>query len=440
MNYMEQQSDGSYTDDNYSKAPSKVVEEKVEAREHHPYSPSTLQSLEACPCYQSVQSEHVRTIAGAIAHGATESRADDLRLDDEDAAAVAECLDFYDRRLSMAKDARLQELIKPTHNGPIGEIIELKESYLPVDDSQIPETVIDFLTGEKTTRTVKALTAGYIDAAIVMHDGTYAEIFDWKFGMWAVEKADNNLQGIAYALGMFHKFPKLEQVRFWFKQPHLDGIAERLVTRAEISKLYLRIQVVVAKAKEARKSGSFALARPMVPNCNFCANVGACDKVTAFACNVGSKFHPLEIPADITPSKIHDPKNTKLLIMLAQVMGVWAKAARSQITDRVLRGAQPVPEGFKITSKADREVIDPKKFKEVSLKHMTPEEYESACSVTFGAVEKIVGDKSPRGSKAANIREFQKSLEDSGAVKKGDSYSFLKAESTKEDSEKTQTK
>jgi hypothetical protein len=181
-----------------------------------------------------------------------------------------------------------------------------------------------------------------------MHDGTYAEIFDWKFGMWAVEKADNNLQGIAYALGMFHKFPKLEQVRFWFKQPHLDGIAERLVTRDEIPKLYLRIQVVVETAKRARASGSFALARPMVPNCNFCANVGVCDKVAVFACKVGSKFHPLEIPADITPSKIHDPKNTKLLIMLAQVMGVWAKAARAQVTDRVLRGAQVMPEGFKI--------------------------------------------------------------------------------------------
>jgi hypothetical protein len=416
--------------------PKPVVKEE---REHHQYSPSTLQSLEACPCYQSRQTEHVRTIAGTIAHGAAETGEDDMRLGDDDAAAVAECLDFYEKRLILAKNARLQELLRPTHNGPIGEIIELKETYLPVDDCSWVQETIDFCTGKKETRTVKSTTAGYIDSAIVMHDGTYAEIFDWKFGMWAVEKAENNLQGIAYALGMMRAYPKLEQVRFWFKQPHIDGIAHRLVTRDEVPKLYLRIQIIVERAKLARASGNFDMARPMVPNCNFCANIGACTKVAEFACKVGSKFHPLEIPADITPSKVQDPKNTQLLIMLAQVMGVWAKAARSQVTDRVLRGAQPIPDGFSITQKSDREVVDAKKFKEVAMRVITPEEYESACTVGFGAVEKLISDKAPRGHKKASIETFKVALEEAGAVKRGEPYSFLRAVSVKDESENKPT-
>src|SRR5688572_24995158 len=67
-----------------------------EERVHHPYSPSTLQSIEACPCYKSRPSQHVRTIIGTLAHKATETRRDDDRLDDDDASAVAQCLDFYD--------------------------------------------------------------------------------------------------------------------------------------------------------------------------------------------------------------------------------------------------------------------------------------------------------------------------------------------------------
>src|ERR1043166_7522375 len=89
-------------------------------RPHHPYSPSWLQSGEACPCYRSRDSKHERTIAGTIAHKASEKQEDDNRLSDDDALAVAECLDFYDSRLN-----ELQGQSK---------VIAGSESYLPIDD------------------------------------------------------------------------------------------------------------------------------------------------------------------------------------------------------------------------------------------------------------------------------------------------------------------
>src|SRR6267142_3971383 len=239
-----------------------------ESRTHHPYSPSKLQYLEACPCYENRESNHERTLAGTIAHGVAESGKDDNRLGDDDAAAAAECLDFVEqRRRLMQEDA----LAVP--------IIELKETYLPIDDLQFADA--------------QSTTAGYIDHGFISHDGTYAEIFDWKFGFWPVEQADNNLQGLAYCLGTFHRFPKLEKVRFFFKQPHLQTISDVLVSRADVPALYLRIQVVVARARAARTAGNFDTARPMVPVCNFCAHIAKCPKVTEFACRVGAKFHPL---------------------------------------------------------------------------------------------------------------------------------------------------
>lgn len=406
-------------------------------RAHHPYSPSSLQSLEACPCFKSREGvQHVRTVIGTISHNVTETGMDDNRLDDDDASAAAECLDFYEQRLRLAKGALVQELLTPSQK-QIFEIIELKETYLPIDNVTWTETVIDLSTLEKTTHTVKGTTAGYIDAAIIMHDRTYAEIFDWKFGMWAVEKAENNLQGLSYALGMFKAYPSLEQVRFWFKQPNLDGamaLTTHIIGRADIAKLYLRIQVVVERAKKARASGTFDMAVPMVPNCNFCGNIGACTKVAAFACNVGHKFHPLAIPADITPSKVYDPQQSKLGLMLSGVMATWSKAYRTQQTDRVIRGSQPLPDGYRITQKADREIVDPGKYKELALKRITTEEYETTLTPGFGAVEKLISAKAERGNKKATIEEFKKELIDSGAVVVGQPYSFLQVVSSKEES------
>lgn len=379
---------------------------------------------------------HARTIIGTIAHNATEKGEDDQRLDDDDAAAVAECLDFYEERRHLAVEA------SPALPGERHNIIELKETYLPIDDIKWEEETVDFLTGDKSKRQVVATTAGYIDAAIINHDRTYAEIFDWKFGMWAVEHAENNLQGLAYALGMLRQYPTLEQVRFWFKQPHLEGSAgltSAVVRRDMVVKLYLRIQIVVERAKRARASGKFDLARPMVPNCNFCANIGACTKVAEFACRVGHKFHPMGIPADITPSIIHDPKNSQIGLELASVMATWAKAFRSQQTDRILRGAQPAPEGYSITQKSDREIVDPAKYKELALQHMTPEEYEKTLTPAFGAVEVAIRDKAPRGEKKAAIEAFKAELIAKGAVVVGQPYSFLRAVNSKDKTEEKPT-
>jgi hypothetical protein len=410
---------------------------EVAPRSHHPYSPSTLQSLEACPCYQSRDNKHARTIIGTISHNVAETGVDDARLDDDDAAAVAECLDFYEKRRQGALEFR-NRTARLHIEDDIPEIIELKETNLPIDNCEWEETITDFKTGEKTTRKVTATTAGFIDAAIISHCRTYAEIFDWKFGMWSVEKADNNLQGIAYALGMLKMYPTLKSVLFWFKQPNTNGLSHCLIKREDIAKFYLRIQVIVERAKRARASGNFDMANPMVPNCNFCANIGACTKVTGFICKVGSKFHPLAIPADITPSMVHSPHDTKLGMMLAQVAAVWAKAYRSQVTDRTIGGRQPMPEGYFITQKSDREIIDAGKYKTLALAHLTPEEYETTLTPAFGAVEELISAKAPRGQKKHTLDAFKQKLEEEGAVKRGEPYSFLKAISSEKEKDTQQ--
>ena len=70
----------------------------IAERSHHPYSPSTLPMLEACPSFEGRQSavQHPRTIIGTLSHAAIETGEDNPELTDEDADKVAECIDFYD--------------------------------------------------------------------------------------------------------------------------------------------------------------------------------------------------------------------------------------------------------------------------------------------------------------------------------------------------------
>ena len=420
------------------------IKNESEDRVHHPYSPSTLQNLEACPCYEGRQTTHIRAIAGTKAHKVTETLVDDNSLDDDDAEAAAECLDFYQQRLRMLEESRNKivgelavqlagddshpDITWPNADSQTPEILELQETYLPIDDKVFLELVPNADAEIFRILRVIGTTAGYFDRAIIDHTGIYAEAFDWKFGLWQIEKCENNLQAISYVLGLFKKFPTLQAVRFFFKQPALDLVSEHLFKREQIPALYLRACVVVARAREARGKGDFSTANPTIPGCLFCKHIGVCPKVADFACKIGSKFAPLKIPASVTPTMIQDPQNTGLGMQLAQVMKVWSDAFRQVTADRVLNNGAPLPAGYKlVTREGSRKVIDMDGFRKQALQILTEEEFSTTLDVSLGAVEKAISDKSPRGFKKDAIKNFKSCLEENNLVERGNGCAYLQA-------------
>ncbi len=377
---------------------------QTEERPHHPVSPSTLQSLEACPAFKSRSTQNLRSIIGTLSHKVTETKVDDNRLDDGDAELVASAMDFWNGRVELAKQR--------------GSVTELSELYLPIDDCVFEDAV--------------STTAGYTDAGLIDHTEEYAELIDFKFGLWKVESADNNLQGMAYSLGLFKRYPKLETVRFWFHQPGIDHLTDAVFTRDNIAPIYLRIQTVVARARLARAqiaADDWSSAKPAIPLCNFCDNIGRCKPVLEIALKVSKKFSPLDIPEHITPTMILDPKQAGLAMRLATVTKIWSEAFRAQTTDRVLRRAADMPEGYKIESKQERSVVDSVKFKLCALQFMSESEYNELLDAPgFGKVEDVIKFKAPRGSKKASIDRFKDELEQSGAVEKSLPYSYLKVD------------
>lgn len=404
-------------------------------RPHHPYSPSTLQALEACPHFKSRGSEHERTIAGTLAHGVVETGEDNPELSDDDAAFAAECIDFREgrreyleaeaHRISQAafENAKKHGL---TFSPELYRVEELKEIYLPVDDCQFPDT--------------KHTTAGYVDCVLLGALKIHAEVLDWKFGRWAVEEAEKNLQGIAYVVGLFKKYPTLKSATFWFKQPLINKLTSFTFRREDIASLFLRIQVVVARARKARelaKKGDWSLAKATVPICNFCDNIADCPVVQSFALQVAKKFSPLQFPSTIQAHDLSDPHQTGLALQLASVVKIWAESYRSRKHAQVLEGRADMPEGYELgESSTRRSIIDMKKFKKVALRFVDKQVLDDAADYTFGPIEKTITTTSPRGQKKMRVEEFQKALLDEKAVKPGEPFTFLRVKASEKTEEK----
>lgn len=414
----------------------KLIE--TQTRAHHPYSPSSLQSIEACPLFRSRQNvkEHARTTAGTRAHNSADTETDDERLSDEDAAAVAECLDYVaklkDDFILVAKTKRLElEAVKCEGGTRVqfspqdfeGKVLEINEPYLPIDDLIFPDCT--------------STTAGYADKLIFSWDCKHVHVADYKFGLWPVTEAATNLQGLAYALGVFKKWKTVEQVTIHFLQPLLGKITVATIYRKDIPEHYFRICAVVAKARVAREQLARELAAGQTPTyeqaqcwapvCSFCDHLGKCTKALGVAIKVGQKFYPLDIPENITPTAVLDPHNTELAMRLSMTVAAWAKAFRTTITDRVLRGDADVPAGFKIVSQSKRELVDMEGYRKLAIKIIGAKAFAETLQTTFGAVEDLIAEKAPRGLKKKVVEQFQKETEESGAVKRGLPVSFLKA-------------
>jgi hypothetical protein len=429
-------------------------------RKHHPFSPSKLQSFEACACYLGKDEAGEAAQRGTLQHHAAETRTDLSILDDDEMDAVTECIDFIDEKRNEMEAQRAefigeQASIQMAERGATEEetyerfvseweaktpaVIEISEEYLPIDAEKWE--YFDLKTKKRDT--FIGTTAGYIDRALLAHTRDFAVLVDFKFGRWPVTKASENLQGIAYALGLKKKYPSLKRIRVYFKLPHQNKLdfhefdVSGDTGDSGYNALYLRIKTVVARAALqtfAQADKTFAAATPNVPTCIFCARLGLCDKVAVEMLKVCHKFAPLKVPEDITPSKLRGPGDAAVAMRCAQVAKVWSDSVRQIISGAVISGNMAMPPGYKIESRdGNRKVSDMRRFEMVAQEHgVPPSVIDSAKRITMEPIENDIKERAPRGTKTHRLEEFKAALDQSGAIIRSEGYSFLKAIPTKE--------
>lgn len=370
------------------------MSEQAAERSHHPFSPSKLQYLEANPNYVGEERDTPldASLRGTAQHNAAEGDVDldDPTLEDHEAEAVADCKNYR------------EQIIAKYPGGTV-----LKEVYLPIDNKQFTFNGVIWL----------GTTAGYIDLAVVSATQTEAEIADWKFGLWSVEKAENNLQGIAYLLGLFKLYPKLEKVTVHFVMPHREEVEVHTFTRDEFEGLYLRVCTVVARALAAQTSGNFDACKPMAPSCLFCGNKATCTSLAGFVLKVGKKFAPLQIPTDINPTTFNKVEEASMTMTVAQLMESWGKAMRRQITERTIEDEKWNPENYVLRQRANREIVNSDRVVEMAKARGVSDKVLEGCwDITLTPVFKAIRDTKGRGEKEAAESDFREALISDGCL------------------------
>lgn len=391
-------------------------------RKHHPFSPSSLNYIEASPCFQNRQeAASEKSKRGTAQHDAVD-RDDMTGLEDAEAEAVASCMQYF------------QALVDKYPGGKV-----INEEYLPIDD-EVMVTQEEWLPNPEAepvlrNRNWTGTSAGYLDRSVISFDETEAEICDWKFGAWSVPDAKTNLQGITYLLGVFKRYPKLQKVTVHFVMPHRDEITVHTFTRDDFPALYTRVVTVVRRAEEHRKDiaarGVEALKNctPTTGTCVFCAHVGKCPLATEIALKIGKKFAPILIPDNADPMLFSDPAQARLAMDLAGFIQAWAKGTRSEITNRAIENLDWMPEGYQLRQRADTEIKNPERAIEEAIAWGAPEEkLDEAWELGVTKLMTAVRAGAERGSKESREAEFRKYLLGLGITEKNAPTVFLEKE------------
>lgn len=434
-------------------------------KQHHAYSPSTLQAREACAKYVPQHTESEAALLGTLQHAVVESGQDNDELNDDRAFAAAECIGFCQERAKSFPGCRIiQEIYLPIDDEVLVVDVRWIEQFdIVTDDGQ----VCPGFRGRQKYVVVEHTTAGYLDYGIISADGTEAEIWDFKFGQHRVTAAEKNLQGISYMLGLKKMFPGLRKCRVGFLMPHADWDTDHTFDLTNTDALYLRVKTVVHRAvKAANSHGDYSMARPNVGTCLFCKLVGECPKVAELIIDIGKKFAPLALPKDISTTALTDPAQVALGMKLAQLVQVWAEAYRRQASAKSV-ASDFVPEGYILVQSQKEKIVDAKKVGDLAkekirglltdylkltlgreptevewLDAMTAAlaKVEKAYDITFGPLEKLIESLAPRGQKTAASTAFRESLVAAGAVVKGQPFTFLRQSETTEKTTKTESK
>ena len=220
------------------------MSEIVTNNKHHSFAPSSLERIENCPPSWEICKNMLRDDSGKDA-----SRGDLMHRAFYDDSALAE-LNGKDKEVILALRKEHIEPY-PAEKG----IKHFHELFVEIKDE----------TGE-------TLTTGTLDYLIISADEKIGSLIDLKFGSYEVTPAGDNPQIWAYAIGVFQKFPKLEQLFALIAQP-VFGIGnfdqQAVFKRSDLPRLIARIKQIEDNAEKA-DSANFAEYHPSTSDCRYC--------------------------------------------------------------------------------------------------------------------------------------------------------------------------
>jgi hypothetical protein len=367
-------------------------------RAHAQFGPSGLKSLELCPGFRNHGKTSAKADRGERLHKAVETGSDIGVSDPEELRQVDLARRYFAKATRNFKDTHaVDEILVPICEQPDGT----------------------------------HLTFGYPDR-LVFHDEDKCDIFDWKFGEWAVPDASVNPQGIAYAVGVFEQYPGVEEVTVHFVQPPLGRATSATFGRSEYDAMRLRVEGIIAAAK-ADDPKTYS---PNKDTCQFCVrNGGGCEAMNQQAAKL-LKDYDQSLKIDVskwptTHSSHADPAALAEMMQAASILKAWADNVRHNATTAAANGAT-VP-GYKLTERRGSVEITSAQAASAVLVAATSGAVDvtdvlTCCKLDVGSLMSLLADRHP-GDKAAGKQaqaDATKALAAAGLLVEGDPTIFLR--------------
>ena len=354
----------------------KVVAVDHSERGHSRISPSKLSSFEGCPGYESKQSKEIHPVTkeGIDCHEALDS-GDWSGVSGELLELVGMCQDYVDG---------------------LGSGSVHKEECLNVTEE----------------------IWGYCD--LILIKDSHAHVVDYKFGWNPVKDAEENLQGMAYVVGAFNKWPELQTATVHFLQPRLGFISSADFERNKLDELLLRIQLIVDRVKQWDKEKDEKLLVPTASNCVWCARKLGCP---AFNKTLNAV---LDEPLVSRSPDLSDPEYLSKALTAIPVVERWIKDVKESALDIRVEDGVEIP-GFDLVVRAGRPTIPDNSALYEEVKDLLSIEELLECStVSVSKLRDKVASHVDRGQKGLAKSTLLAELESKGVLTHGNEVRSLK--------------
>jgi hypothetical protein len=265
---------------------------------HHEHGPSSLNYKRVCPAWRNREGSSEYADEGELMHKAMETGYDEA-LDHEQLQMVDKCRSWINTMIASGHADDQQNEVKLTIKAGVHEIF------------------------------------GTTDLLVIQDDWTRGTMVDFKFGRLAVPEAEENMQALAYAIGIFQLYPKLDKLDVVFLLPRRDEVTRCSLTRDRLADYENVIAEILDRVHATEPE--------QVPfkGCEYCKHQGSCP---ALAGHISALAHKapegLTLPENMDVSTMTPEEIDEFALPMARLAEAWAKSVKARAMEMMKDGTE----------------------------------------------------------------------------------------------------
>lgn len=330
-------------------------------KQHARFSPSKLEALASCPCFDYQQ---IKVKAGE------ESPAD------------------RGKRLHKLVETGDNQYAREEQDKELHEKVDILLAGLRASNGDSP---LVELTEEEVT--VADLTYGTADKILLWPELKKGKVIDWKFiRSESVSEPGNNIQLKCYVAGVFERYPDIDELEAFVAAPQINWLPDpHTFTRADLPAIRAEIEKITMDCADPFK-------KPRACDlCKQCANASRCPALGSTAVVVAQNIG-LPVPSTFAPDSLAIPEDRAKAYIIAKALNNWAEQV-TKSTNEWVRQGNTLPGHTTVTRQGSMKVTDVEAAVVALRKLLSDSEILHTMNISLTKVTEVVAEK--EGKKTA---------------------------------------